>query len=340
MDVDMVLNFGAFPMWDNMDDHLNGNSLMTAVDGSENYGNLLPSSMSMDFDEWAFLNPSLDHQLTTSLETTPISASPERSSFPMNAITNQTGNGTFVESIHDHNCPKEAYAVLSSLSFINLNKHVSTPLQPTSRSGSSTTPDQVPLDHVLRLNREACERLTRLLACSCARSPHLAMLYASIFSRVMIWYQQAVGCTQSASWNPTIIDTAIHSASSTSAGDSSPWSGTTVTTAKSACTSIPQATGVAVSPIQIAMGSFAIDDQFVQKALKKQLVLSEMRRAGRVIDLFIQQGCGGHCSADECSFGGVDSLYKSLGSWLRGEHARIMGIMKAKLSEMSESLHS
>ena len=367
-------------LWDAVDDNTNtNNNLMTSVDGPDPYGNLVAPSLanftSLDFDEWVFPNLSSDNLLSTTA--TPISTSLESGGFSAHApisaalesgrhstqpavksMTHHLDQSTYIDSSsiagsRGHDCPREAYSVLGSLSFLSLNQIVPAPPYsvPASASASTSTgtASGVPLDHVLRINREASESLSRLLTCPCARSPHLALLYASIFSRILIWYQQAAGCTQSASWSPAAatLDTALRSAStstststSRSGSGSSPWLSSAASTISTGCASTPtlsQTTGLAVAPTQMAIGSFNVDDQRVQATFKAQLVSSEMRRAGSVIDLFASESSSGQSSADGCSSGGVDSLYRSLSSWLRSEHSRIAGIMRSKLSELSDN---
>jgi len=250
-----------------------------------------------------------------------------------------------------HDCSREAYDILGSLSFLKLDKaHSISQSSPGSVSTTASTANRVPLDHVLCLNREASERLGHLLTCSCAGYPHLALLYASIISRVLFWYQQAAGCTPSASWNPAAItlDTASHhvsltesspSSGSGSGGGSSTWSSKVASTfGTGGATNTPtltRSTGLAVTPATMAIGTFNVDDLRVQTALKIQLLSGEMRRAGRLIDQFASHNSGGQSLADEYNFSGVNSLYQSLSSWLRGEHSRIANMMRSNLRELN-----
>ncbi|KAH6974834.1 hypothetical protein EDB80DRAFT_595127 [Ilyonectria destructans] len=223
-------------------------------------------------------------------------------------------------SISGHDCPREAYDILRNLSFPNPNTIHSTPSSGTTPSSATNNVDnQVPLDHVLRLNSEASERLGALLSCPCARSPHLAFLYASIISRVLLWYQQAAGYTQSTSWSHATPDC------SPSMG------GSENTTAAAA----PYTTGMAVVSAKMAIGSFNVDDLRIQTALKIQLLSGEMRTAGRLIDQFTSLNSSGQCQTDDSNFSSVDRLYQSLHSWLRGEHSRIANMMRLKLRELN-----
>ena len=218
-----------------------------------------------------------------------------------------------------HDCCREAYDILGSLSFLNLSSAYSTSRSSTdSASTTASTANNVPLDHVLRLNRESSERLSRLLACSCARDPHLVLLYASIISRVLNWYQKASECTQRGSWSTEAVATDANPGPSRAARTSS--------------ASFTRVTSLAVAPTQMAMGSFDIHDQQVQTALRIQLLSGEIRKTGDLIDLFTSQGSS---NVDEFTFSDVDSLYKSLGSWLRREYSKTADVMKSRLKEVS-----
>ena len=322
---------------------------------SDLFGPLLPDFTSLEFGDGLFSN----------METGPISslATPESESYSTPA-TQPDASQTHVDesryldnallpsvSCKGHDCFREAYDILGSLSFHSLNDahSISESPPPGSASTTASTTNRVPLDHVLRVNREASERLSHLLTCSCAGFQQLTMLYASIISQVLIRYQQAAGCTQGASWSPAAmeLDTASHhvsltgsspSSGSGSWGGSSTWSSTAASTfstggAKST-RPLRQFTGLAVVPAKMAIGTFNVDDLRVQTALKIQLLSGEIRRAGRLIDQFTSHNSG-QCLHDEHNFGGVNSLYQSLDSWLRGEHSGIDNMMRSKLRELN-----
>lgn len=89
----------------------------------------------------------------------------------------------------------------------------------------------------------------------------------------------------------------------------------------------------------MAIGTFNVDDLGMQAALKIQLLSGEMRRAGRLIDLFTSfHHASGQRMADVSSFGGVSNLYQILDSWLRGEHLRVTNLMRSKLRELNADL--
>ena len=328
-----------------------------AATHSDLFRHLLPNFTSLEFDDSLF----------SDMETGPFStlATPESESYAPAASQTDASQTQVDESRHldsvllqpvsskGHDCFREAYHILDSLSFHRLNNLNSTLESPSPGSASTTasTANRVPLDDVLRLNREASERLGRLLTCSCAGLPQLTMLYASIISQVLIGYQQAADCTQSASpaWSPADIrlDTASHHMSLTGSSPSSgsgsgagpsTWSSTAASTLNAgggkSTPSLIQFPGP-VAPAKMAIGTFNIDDLRVQTALKIQLLSGEMRRAGRLIDQFAVHNFDGECVTDEYTFGGVHSLYQSLDAWLRSEHLRIANMMKSKLRELN-----
>lgn len=318
------------------------------------FGHYLPDITSLEFSDGFFANM---ETAPTSTLTPPES---ERYSTPApqtDASQTQVDESRYLDnalmspvSSKSHDCFREAYDILGSLSFHSLNNTHSISESPSPGSASSTvsSANRVPLDHVLRLNREASERLGHLLTCACAGFPQLTVLCASIISQVLLLYQQAAGYTQSAAWNPTATkqDTALHHASlsgssptsgSGSWGGSSAWSTTAASPFGTECPKsarpLRQFTGLAVVPAKMAVGTFNVDDLRVQTALKIQLLSGEMRRVGRLIDQFTSHHSG-QCLGDEHTFGGVESLYQSLDSWLRAEHSRIANMMRSRLREL------
>ncbi|KAL9069424.1 MAG: hypothetical protein Q9157_006162 [Trypethelium eluteriae] len=290
------------------------------------FSDLPPALSSLDFDECALIDHLDGSLLSTGLQLEPVSTpgSPSLTSYSSTPTTQPTAAPSLAGQspppdnasippvgLRGHDCPREAYEILGSLSF-QISEVQSIP-----SSGTASTSNAVPLDHVLRLNREVSERLDRLLTCSCARTPHLALLYASIISRVLIWYQQAAGSLQSSPGSPT-------TATSTSCTDH----------ARTPAAST-QSTSIAVIPAKMAIGTFNVDDLRVQTALKIQLLSGEMKRAGRLIDQFSSHQFAGLSLTNGSTFGGVDSLSQSLDSWLRSEHFRIAYMMRSRLGELN-----
>lgn len=250
-----------------------------------------------------------------------------------------------------HDCFREAYDILGSLSFHSLDN-----ARPVSQSSSGSIPkiasnsDPIPLDHVLHLNREASERLSCLLSCSCAKSPHVALLCASIISRILLLYQQAADGTQISSQSSTTmaLDAASQQISlagpslsngSISRGGSLKWSSKAASIFSTGGTEVTptltQSTKLTVAPTKMAIGTFSVDDLRIQTALKTQLISGEMRRAGCLIDHVFLYGSDGQCSPEEYDLGGISSLYQNLHSWLRGEHSRMVNMMRSKLRDLN-----
>ncbi|KAI1759612.1 hypothetical protein GGR53DRAFT_527058 [Hypoxylon sp. FL1150] len=295
------------------------------------------SSVSLDLDEWIFSrhqdnslwNPK-DLKIPTSTRThwrgDSMTHQPDKIAFDKNgsAIANTTG----------HTCTREAHDLLISLPFDNTSKLTTSPLP-----SAAGTAEYIPLDHILRTNREAIERLFNLLNCSCAGSPHLALLYASIFSRVLSWYQQAAGIPTDSAANMDIIPTTLSRSASTDT-DPLTWSSAAVTPDSGNNLAIAQIPGLGVMHTQMAMGTFNVDNRRAQATLNLQLVLSEIKRASCVIDAFTSRGSHTQASHGTPAFGGVDGLYKSLGLWMKSEHTRMIGIIRSRLRELSDNVHS
>ena len=233
----------------------------------------------------------------------------------------------------DHDCSPEAYGILLRLSSprskFALGVSLPAPTQLAFKSGDD---QQVPVDQILRLNREAGERLGLLLTCSCSRHPHLALLYASIISLILALYQQAARCSQMDS--ATDIKSSSVSSPGSLSGSQSPWSSTMTSSADGRSfgnSTINGAVGHALEPAQMTMGSFRVDDQEVRAALTIQLLLGEIKRAGHLIDLLSSRSSSG---IDEMPVDGIDSLYRNLTAWLRREHSRIVESLKSRLEEI------
>lgn len=320
------------------------NSLVTSVDTSDPmqndpFGSSISDFTSLEFD---------DEILDTKFQTVPISTlgTPGFEGYSTRAAETTASQTQIDENVlfdsismpsadsRGHDCSREAYDILGSLSFLNPNMaHSIVGSASSSVPTTASTTQQVPFDQILRLNRESRERLGRLLSCYCARWPHQALLYASIISRILTWYEEAAGCTQKVSCSPvaTAADTVSHH--EFPSGSQSPWAIKQHCTFNTGGPSTPTYTGataLAVAPTHMAMGSFDIDDQEVQTALRIQLLLGELRRTGSLIDLYKSSS-----GVDEFTFGGVDSLSKNLSSWLKKENSRIGDIMRSRLREAS-----
>jgi hypothetical protein len=230
--------------------------------------------------------------------------------------------GTSSNSHESHSCPRESYEIFRDLI-------CPSPFLHAPESNSVTVSAQ--LDQVLHFNRNAIDRLGRLLKCPCAKSGHRAMVHASIVSRLLIWYQQAAGWTGSSSWGArpsTIAEPSCRVSSSASPMQQDTGTSTTISP------SLVQATGFAVEHVPVSMGSFSIEDQNVQAVFRNQLVLCELKKTAKLIDIFISQDSG------ESTASGLAGLYSHLGAWLRSEHSRTVRILRSRLSALNEKLES
>ena len=331
---------GSFPSftdlpstWGSVDRYPDG--LMTSFDVPDAlHGDLLGSSLSdltsLEFGDHLLStlgSPDFENYSTPAAQTMASQISTDENIESNNTMLRPAGS-------KGHDCSQEAYDILSSLSFLRLDKTYS--IAQLAQGPSSTTASnchRVPFDHILRLNHESSERLGHLLTCHCARWPHHALLYASIISLVLTWYEEAAGCTQRSSWSPAAAAADTISRHESPSGSQSPWSITAATTVDIGGPSIPTNTGatkLAITPTHMAIGSFNIDDQQVQAALRIQLLLGELRRTGSLIDLFRSSS-----GVYQSTFNSVDGLYKSLSSWLNKEHSRIADVMRSRLKEAS-----
>ena len=248
------------------------------------------------------------------------------------------------ESKH-HDCFREAYEILGSLAFQGSHHTPPMPQSPTiSVSAMFGTTYDVPLDHMLRCNRESGERLGRLLTCLCPSSPHHALLYASIIYRMLTRYQEAATDALAATSyhvsplrpSPASGSGSGSSSSSGSGSVFSAWSGVTSSTgnddgapSESIATSHTRPTVISA---KVAIETFNVDDIRVQTALKIQLLSGEMGRAKKLIDQFASYKSSG---SDEYTFGSGHGLFETLASWLRSEHSRLANALRSKLRELN-----
>ncbi len=229
------------------------------------------------------------------------------------------------DSPDSHSCPRGSYELFRDL--ICLGPFLHAP-----EANSDTVSAQ--LDQVLHFNRDAIDRLSRLLKCPCAKSGHRVMVHASIISRILIWYQQAAGWSGSNSEGLPLYALAASSPSGSASSSSSPPSGATADTDTANSPMLVQSTGFAVAQVPVSMGTFNIEDRNLQAAIRNQLVLSELKKTANLIDRFTSQNYG------ESSDHGVTSLYSHLGVWLQSEHSKTVRILSARLSALNKTLES
>ncbi|KAK5306863.1 hypothetical protein LTR99_002555 [Exophiala xenobiotica] len=282
------------------------------IDGQNQAGSALLIPLS--FDEWPQLDM-LDVQLSASGFQPPVSF-------------NTTSPSSNSHSHKSHSCPRESYEILADLICPSPSLHA---------PAANADPVSAQLDHVLHFNRNAIDRLSRLLKCPCAISGHRVMVHASIISRILIWYQQAAGWSSN-STRSTWTSTSASADSSTSrnTSPSSPLGAMAATgTGATSLPTLTQSTGFAVAQVPVTVGTFSVEDQNLQAAFRDQLVLSELKKAASLIDLFASQ------DSAESGVSGVASLCSYLGAWLRSEHSKIVRILSSRVeSALDEDLGS
>ena len=312
-------------------DAVNGNTIgdMASLDALDSlYGDLPgasnpPTCTSMNTSHWAVTEPSNNDLLSSNVqfEHLPTPDSSDLRNYLSNgpvmpqSVSKQAESAMSSAGGKGHNCLRAAHEILGHLSFLDPDKgHSSETFLAATKESAAC---RVSLDHVLSLNREASERLGRLITCSCARSPHLALLYASAVSQILVLYEQAAGCMQSIPQTPSPANDIFRT---DGAKNTSVLSGSS---------------DLVVAPSKMTIGTFSVDDLRTETALKIQLLSGEMRTTSRLIDQFMPYNSGGPESIDESDSGGIDSLYRSLKTWLRDEHARIINMMRSKLGELN-----
>ncbi|KAK7747234.1 hypothetical protein SLS53_001487 [Cytospora paraplurivora] len=203
-----------------------------------------------------------------------------------------------------HSCHKLAHAILESLSFG----------QDSIADGEFLTQT---MDQILSRNKQAVNSMHQLLLCPCSKSPDQAMLYASITSKILMRYQLVAGCSRpTTSWDcfsslgsqPTPPLSASSSPSRTFITPTSP---------------LVAQNSFIVTPMQFSVSAFSVDDESAQEAMRKQLLPSELKKAGNLIDLLSIQG------RDGLSSGEVNEIYSTLGAWLRSELNRTIASLKS-----------
>lgn len=220
----------------------------------------------------------------------------------------------------DHDCHREAHELLGTSLFTQPNCHSdsnteqvgNTAVSPSVHAGvvsasthastsffdsSHSSGQAVALDEVLLLNRKVTQRLASLLACSCAASPYLMMLYASLISAILTRYQHAAG--SSSTWNSLVTP------------------------------------GRSVAPASISIGAFRVDDPRVQSTLYVQLLASELRTVAGLIDMVASYECNNKVMGEQSGGTDVLRLYQNLAMWLREEHSRVTNIIRSRLRKLN-----
>lgn len=184
-----------------------------------------------------------------------------------------------------HCCYTLAYSTLESLRIIGTD--ASSQAFPSMECKS--------LDNVLSITRLAVSSVMTLLSCPCSSDPHLAMLYSSITSKLLTWYQIAAGVNVTAS--------------SLSSGSLSPTSSDFSSSLSTPASETEMGFNIALQPLQFGVYQF---DEAEQQRLRRQVVLRELKNCGQLVDALANwRGDGG---GEQGEF-----LYDVLGAWLKSE---------------------
>ncbi|KAK3346891.1 hypothetical protein B0T25DRAFT_290203 [Lasiosphaeria hispida] len=223
--------------------------------------------------------------------------------------------------LDSHSCARESYEIFADLICPAPNLHA-----PDSNSNTVTAN----LDQVLHFNRKAIKRLSRLLECPCAKSGHRVMVHASIISRILIWYQQAGGlnCTSPGSRASRQLD-----APGEILSDASPSTSPSPSQCKTSPKTLPQTTGFVVVDVPASLGTFGIEDEKMQASIRNHLVLSEVKKISRLIDLF-----SSHISGELPASNAAGSLYVNTTAWLRDEYSSTIRVLQARRAAFQQSM--
>ncbi|RMZ78592.1 hypothetical protein DV738_g3771, partial [Chaetothyriales sp. CBS 135597] len=226
----------------------------------------------------------------------------------------------------DLECLTKLHEILESLSVPQSRQSDNKAALP-SAAGFENLTQPIPLDLILKLNRKATEGLGSLAPSSYARQPHVALLYASIISQILAWYRHAAGCSH----NMTTPDTASARTGAAAATGSSTAADGGYSTPPA---SVPQSDDVTVAPSRMAIGTFTVDDQNLQIAMKIHLLSGEMKRVKLLINQLRAQTDNATANAHAVTTG-ADNVLNSINTWLEWDYARIFEMMQAKLKEVN-----
>ena len=272
--------------------HRGSGSLSPTAPGHLDTSN--PMISNLDYSQ-QYINPDSLHQISSPSSTTSLVGLGGHESI-RHAQRNRTGA---------HDCYMIATTTLASLHFRSRSflGDGSDSMSGLYSSSPTMLPTSAPtiqtLDDVLRSNQEAIGSVFRLLKCSCAEDPHMAMLYASIIVKVLYWHQVASG-TRSPSSRSNPSSEGLPSPADSSTGLSSE---------NSPCSS--SAPFISSEPIKI--GTYTPDEED-QEPIRRLFLLSNLKKTGRLIDTFASVGEGFDT--------GTSNLYASLASWLKSELSR------------------
>jgi hypothetical protein len=191
-----------------------------------------------------------------------------------------------------HCCNSLAYSTLESLKNIGPNAMHAEPMT------------QNIFDSVLSITGLAAESILRLVSCPCSSDPHLAMLYSSITSKILAWYQIAAGVNVTASTCTSVSSLPRGASSYTSslptAGFSSP----------STTSDVEDDTILQMQLLHFGTFDF---DKPAQQRRRRQVVLRELSKCGQLVEA-LASWTGEGLACEQAEF-----LYDILGAWLKSE---------------------
>jgi hypothetical protein len=222
-------------------------------------------------------------------------------------------------SPRSHDCAQEASEILQTLN---------SPVPFTNITAETVLTH---FGNILRVNQDGSRRLTELLKCSCARKPHLVMLYASIISRIFLWYQHCA-CANAQRWRGWPKSKSQGSSEVSNATSVSEDSEPAVIACENAPLPALASSTLPDDPI-VSIGDYTISDPCVHIVFRDQLIGIELKNLGTLVDLFVLSGTGDNA-------GSMTGLIDSLGTWLKTEHARTLKLLKEALQAFNESIIS
>ncbi|KAH6643086.1 hypothetical protein C7974DRAFT_386764 [Boeremia exigua] len=186
-----------------------------------------------------------------------------------------------------HCCSELAHSTLESLRIIGPDS-----AQPWPTESKS-------LDFVLSTTKLAVQSVLQLLNCPCSSDPHLSMLYSSITSKILNWYQIAAG----------VMPAAAPLGTAPSLSSSSPTPSSAYSSPLSTPSSEHSTFSVQMQPLKFGLYQF---DEADQERLRRQVVLKELKKCGQLVEALANWR--GNGQSEQAEF-----LYDVLGAWLKSE---------------------
>jgi hypothetical protein len=163
------------------------------------------------------------------------------------------------------------------------------------------------LDSVLSTTQLAVQSVLQLLRCPCSSDPHLSMLYSSITSKILNWYQMAAGVNPATAPSLSPTTSSVYSSPlSTPSSDNASFS-------------------VHMQPLKFGLYQF---DEADQQRLRRQVVLKELKKCGQLVDA-LANWRSEHPSDGQSEQ--AEFLYDVLGAWLKSElHKTLLEVERGR----------